>query len=152
MANDVDAKRAYILVRRLAPLGPACQKLVVTQHKAQKYPSLSHEREDRYLQGSFDRIICDVPCCGDGTLRKSPGALRHHSFAFARWPCRWVAEPPLVVARVALAGQVMTDHRCGVDMWRRWHPGFAIGLHTLQVRVALREPRKPNPSASLSDR
>ncbi|EDQ86689.1 uncharacterized protein MONBRDRAFT_38306 [Monosiga brevicollis MX1] len=96
MANDVDAKRAYILVRRLAPLGPACQKLVVTQHKAQKYPSLSHEREDRYLRGSFDRIICDVPCCGDGTLRKSP------------------------------------------DMWRRWHPGFAIGLHTLQLQIAMR--------------
>lgn len=24
----------------------------------------------------FDRILCDVPCCGDGTLRKAPDIWR----------------------------------------------------------------------------
>lgn len=35
----------------------------------------------------FDRILCDVPCSGDGTLRKAP------------------------------------------DLWKRWTPNFANGLH-----------------------
>jgi len=44
----------------------------------------------------YDRIICDVPCGGDGTLRKNP------------------------------------------EVWQRWHPEFGIGLHPLQLRIALR--------------
>ena len=47
--------------------------LVVTCHMAQKMPRLEAERE-----GGYDRIICDVPCTGDGTTRKHPEV-------FARW-------------------------------------------------------------------
>lgn len=81
---------------------------MVTQHRAQQFPNTAafqprdaHDeappaKRPRYVQGQYDRIVCDVPCCGDGTLRKSP------------------------------------------DMWRRWHNGFAIGLHTLQIQIAMR--------------
>ena len=27
----------------------------------------------------FDRILCDVPCSGDGTMRKNPGIWKHWS-------------------------------------------------------------------------
>ena len=52
--------------------------------------------QTRYPAGTFDRIICDVPCSGDGTLRKNP------------------------------------------QIWNEWRPEFAIGLHALQLRIALR--------------
>ena len=45
---------------------------------------------------SFDRILCDVPCSGDGTLRKNP------------------------------------------DLWKKWNPGHAFSLQSLQVRIATR--------------
>lgn len=102
-------------------LGDACHRLLVTQHRAQQFPNTTatadhstvaadtsdmpdtsdgsdgpSAKRARYMSGQYDRIVCDVPCCGDGTLRKSP------------------------------------------DMWRRWHPGFAIGLHTLQLQIAMR--------------
>ena len=35
-------------------------------------PFATREDGGRYPEGSFDRIICDVPCSGDGTLRKNP--------------------------------------------------------------------------------
>jgi 16S rRNA C967 or C1407 C5-methylase (RsmB/RsmF family) len=47
-------------------------------------------------EGVYDRIICDVPCSGDGTLRKNP------------------------------------------NIWAEWTPEFAMGLHSLQLRIAQR--------------
>jgi len=80
IANDINAKRCYFLVRRCAALGNATANLMVTTHQAQWYPNVNvplHDRAQaesggRYPEGSYDRIICDVPCSGDGTLRKNP--------------------------------------------------------------------------------
>ena len=44
----------------------------------------------------FDRILCDVPCSGDGTLRKNP------------------------------------------DLWKKWNPGHACSLQSIQLRIATR--------------
>ncbi|CAF4222952.1 unnamed protein product [Rotaria sordida] len=44
----------------------------------------------------FDRILCDVPCSGDGTLRKNP------------------------------------------DLWKKWNPGHASSLQSIQLRIATR--------------
>ena len=44
----------------------------------------------------FDRILCDVPCSGDGTLRKNP------------------------------------------DLWKKWNPGHAFSLQSIQLRIATR--------------
>ena len=43
-------------------------QIVITNHAAQFLPSL-------FKQGSrllFDKILCDVPCTGDGAARKLP--------------------------------------------------------------------------------
>ena len=75
VANDASPPRAYFLVRRCMALGQSCQSLLITNHKAQKFPHLASGNAPSggmYYPGSFDRILCDVPCSGDGTLRKNP--------------------------------------------------------------------------------
>ena len=68
LANDCDPKRAYVLAHQSRALGVHTQRLLISCHKAQKLPLVAHDPE---LHG-FDRIICDVPCSGDGTIRKAP--------------------------------------------------------------------------------
>jgi 16S rRNA C967 or C1407 C5-methylase (RsmB/RsmF family) len=61
VANDIDEKRCYMLVHQSGRFGsPKC---MVTNHEAQHFP------QPPFL---FDRVLADVPCSGDGTLRKNP--------------------------------------------------------------------------------
>jgi 16S rRNA C967 or C1407 C5-methylase (RsmB/RsmF family) len=43
--------------------------VIITNHDAQIYPNLKDSNNNNI---KFDRILCDVMCSGDGTLRKSP--------------------------------------------------------------------------------
>ena len=63
VANDVDRQRCWMLVHQLKRF--ACPFLVVTNYEAASIPL-------RAFPHRFDRVLCDVPCSGDGTLRKSP--------------------------------------------------------------------------------
>ncbi|ETV97758.1 hypothetical protein H310_09118 [Aphanomyces invadans] len=67
VANDIDIKRAYMLTHQTKRVGSPA--LVITCHEAQKFPLLSSTDNK---QGFFDRILCDAPCSGDGTMRKNP--------------------------------------------------------------------------------
>ncbi|KAI0399374.1 S-adenosyl-L-methionine-dependent methyltransferase [Xylaria palmicola] len=73
IANDVEYKRCHMLVHQLKRL--SSPNLIVTNHDATLFPSLRIGRDPenpkvpRYLK--FDRILADVPCSGDGTLRKN---------------------------------------------------------------------------------
>ncbi|KAH7031225.1 S-adenosyl-L-methionine-dependent methyltransferase [Microdochium trichocladiopsis] len=73
IANDADYKRSHMLVHQLKRL--SSPNLLVTNHDATLYPSLrlprdpAHPEKGNYLK--FDRILADVPCSGDGTLRKN---------------------------------------------------------------------------------
>jgi tRNA (cytosine34-C5)-methyltransferase len=77
IANDSNAERGYVLAKRLAGLGRrACSAMVVT-HDGTKFPNVLAPLRRRppnpqvpYSRGAFDRIVCDVPCSGDGTIRK----------------------------------------------------------------------------------
>eukprot|EP00039_Didymoeca_costata_P002150 m.57832 g.57832 ORF g.57832 m.57832 type:complete len:505 (-) comp11136_c0_seq2:118-1632(-) len=65
MANDADLKRASVLAGRVTK---ACQligtkSLIVTHHDATKLPL-------EILANKFDYMVVDVPCSGDGTVRK----------------------------------------------------------------------------------
>jgi 16S rRNA C967 or C1407 C5-methylase (RsmB/RsmF family) len=64
VANDADIKRCWMLAHQLKRF--AAPNLMVTQHDAQSFPSVT----------GFDRVLCDVPCTGDGTLRKAPDIWR----------------------------------------------------------------------------
>ena len=69
VANDANPVRCYTLVKRCAHLGSAAAAVAVTCHRAQRLPRPA---------AGYDRIVCDVPCSGDGTVRKQPEV-------FARW-------------------------------------------------------------------
>ena len=76
IANDIDYKRAHMLVHQMKRL--SSPNIIVTNHDATVYPSIKiasqtaadgRPVQNRYLK--FDRILADVPCSGDGTLRKN---------------------------------------------------------------------------------
>ncbi|CAI5717328.1 unnamed protein product [Peronospora destructor] len=70
VANDLDKKRAYMLVHRLSR--NTLRHVVVTCGAGDTFPGL-YDAESKTLQPTnvFDRVLCDVPCSGDGTLRKN---------------------------------------------------------------------------------
>ena len=68
IANELSASRACVLARRCSSQ-PAAAAVAVVQHKAQLFPT----------PALYDRIICDVPCSGDGTMRKHPEKWRNWS-------------------------------------------------------------------------
>ena len=61
VANDVDTNRAYMLIHQLHRSNTS--SMVVVNHQAQNFPKID------YL---FDKVLCDVPCSGDGAIRKLP--------------------------------------------------------------------------------
>lgn len=101
VANDADPKRAYMLVNQLRRMNSPA--VFVTSCDGQFFPILdekSNKGTDK--EGMFDRVLCDVPCSGDGTVRKNPG------------------------------------------IWKRWNQLGSIGLHPLQLSIALRGARLTN--------
>lgn len=71
VANDCDTQRAYMLAHQCKRIhSPA---LVITTHLGQNLPSLK-SKGDRNT-GLFDRVLADVPCSGDGTIRKQVSSI-----------------------------------------------------------------------------
>jgi 16S rRNA C967 or C1407 C5-methylase (RsmB/RsmF family) len=75
VANDSNRNRLLTLARR-ARLGPGMSCLVLNSSDGRYFPTL---RKWGGYKLKFDRILADVPCSGDGTLRKLP------SKEWARW-------------------------------------------------------------------
>ena len=76
VANDADPKRAYMLVHQLKRMNST--SVYVTSCDGQYFPIL----DDKSIRGTdkegmFDRVLCDVPCSGDGTVRKNPGIWKN---------------------------------------------------------------------------
>lgn len=71
VANDADFQRCNLLTHQTKRV--CSPNLMVTNHSAEHFPEL------KGLDGKpvrFDRILCDVPCSGDGTIRKAPDIWR----------------------------------------------------------------------------
>ncbi|KAJ9564686.1 hypothetical protein OSB04_000652 [Centaurea solstitialis] len=87
VANDVDVQRCNLLIHQTKRMCTA--NLVVTNHEAQHFPgcNLRKKSVDASELGMtellFDRVLCDVPCSGDGTLRKAPDIWRKWSVGMA---------------------------------------------------------------------
>jgi 16S rRNA C967 or C1407 C5-methylase (RsmB/RsmF family) len=89
IANDADSKRAYMLTHQLKRF--IGDSVLVTNHQAQRFPKLRPKGKEREAAAAasatggdggieFDRVLCDVPCCGDGTVRKAPEMWRKWNY------------------------------------------------------------------------
>lgn len=70
VANDASTKRSQLLASRVTRLHSTA--LVVTNHDARLLPEVLHTAGGGTVPLMFDRVLADVPCSGDGTLRKNP--------------------------------------------------------------------------------
>ncbi|XP_058795970.1 tRNA (cytosine(34)-C(5))-methyltransferase [Phymastichus coffea] len=71
IANDLDNNRCYMLVHQAKRLNSP--NILITNHDSSVMPNFTFTEADgskRILK--FDRILADVPCSGDGTMRKNP--------------------------------------------------------------------------------
>jgi tRNA (cytosine34-C5)-methyltransferase len=70
IANDADYKRCYLMIHQLNR-SPS-PTYMATSYDASQFPNLrirGAEGKDEILK--FDRVLADVPCSGDGTMRKN---------------------------------------------------------------------------------
>ncbi|KXJ79083.1 hypothetical protein RP20_CCG002462 [Aedes albopictus] len=71
MANDIDNNRCYMLVHQAKRLSSPC--CVVTNADSSNFPNMKLKTDSGEMKTlKYDRILCDVPCSGDGTMRKNP--------------------------------------------------------------------------------
>ncbi|ORC93434.1 tRNA (cytosine34-C5)-methyltransferase [Trypanosoma theileri] len=64
VANDLNTSRLDVLMHQTNRSAGSHPHLIVTHYDATQFPLLPPEEK-------FDRVLCDVMCSGDGTLRKS---------------------------------------------------------------------------------
>lgn len=68
VANELSPKRAHMLIHHISALNSP--SLVVQTRCAQLLPNMFYADTGARIQ--YDRVLADVPCSGDGTLRKAP--------------------------------------------------------------------------------
>jgi 16S rRNA C967 or C1407 C5-methylase (RsmB/RsmF family) len=73
VANEIDPKRAYMLTHQIRRINSPA--VFITSCDARHFPLLK-DPNDKASEGIFDRVLCDVPCSGDGTARKNPGVWK----------------------------------------------------------------------------
>lgn len=83
IANELDTKRANMLVHQVKRLRLLFPFALFTNHDARYFPEIKIGTSSLSSSGAgtltdpqdvlrFDKILCDVVCSGDGTLRKAP--------------------------------------------------------------------------------
>jgi 16S rRNA C967 or C1407 C5-methylase (RsmB/RsmF family) len=113
VANDADPKRCHTLITQIKRL--SSHATMVTNHEAQQFPGL------RSASGAlaFDRILCDVPCSGDGTVRKSPEVWQ-------RWSPHYAGSLHPIQTRIL---------ERAIQLLRRSPPAPAPGTPTSEARL-----------------
>ncbi|PNT68316.1 hypothetical protein BRADI_3g38655v3 [Brachypodium distachyon] len=96
IANDFKVQRCDLLIHNTKRMCTA--NLIVTNHEAQNFPSCSLAMDHGKPQGlEFDRVLCDVPCSGDGTIRKGHDMWR-------KWNSSTGNEIHLLQVNIAMRG------------------------------------------------
>lgn len=80
VANDSDYKRSHMLVHQVKRLNSP--NFVVINHDGQLLPKFKLQTQNNQFC-KFDRILCDVPCTGDGTMRKNVNVWKEWSIGNA---------------------------------------------------------------------
>lgn len=80
IANDLDNKRCYMLMHQLKRL--ESPNFMIINQDASNLPNFRSE-SDPNKNILFDRILADVPCSGDGTLRKNIDVWKKWKFSHA---------------------------------------------------------------------
>lgn len=74
LANDIDYDRASMLIHQIQRISTA--GMMVSNCHAQYYPKLVDNNPNKTLKDAdkfyYDKILADVPCTGDGAIRKIP--------------------------------------------------------------------------------
>lgn len=70
IANEIDYKRAQVLVSNLERLG--FSNVIITNKKTSDF---------HHLDGSVDLVILDAPCSGEGMIKKYPEIIKEYSLA-----------------------------------------------------------------------
>ena len=72
VANDADGKRAYMLTHQLQRI--VATGMMVINHEGQHIASLRRDNHGAHGDNKvyFDKVLADVPCSGDGAVRKIP--------------------------------------------------------------------------------
>lgn len=70
VANDVEFARASMLIHQIQRINNS-SGIMVVNHMGQQLPG-----DHCY----YDKVLCDVPCSGDGAIRKLPNKWRHWSY------------------------------------------------------------------------
>ena len=76
VANDMDERRAYMLTHQIKRINTP--GMAVINHEGQFIPTLVDTKPQANSESKFDRklyydkILVDVPCSGDGAIRKLP--------------------------------------------------------------------------------
>lgn len=97
IANDFKVQRCDLLIHNTKRMCTA--NLIVTNHEAQNFPSCSLAMDHGKPQGlEFDRVLCDVPCSGDGTIRKGHDMWR-------KWNSSTGNEIHLLQVNIAMRGK-----------------------------------------------
>ncbi|KRZ79355.1 Mitogen-activated protein kinase kinase kinase 15 [Trichinella papuae] len=88
IANDLNNERCYLLVHQsLRRSGSPC--CVITNCDASQFPDVfMPDKFGKLTKLKFDRILCDVPCSSDGTMRKNLNLWKewhvNHAYALHR--------------------------------------------------------------------
>lgn len=110
MANDADRHRASVLAARTRDSFQGTQTataLVVTHHDGARLPLGA-------LAGRFDAVVADVPCSGDGTVRKDFGRRKGWSPSYGFELHRTQVRICLKAAALLKSGAYMTYSTCSL--------------------------------------
>ena len=113
VANDADRKRCHLMVSRASKL--LSPLLFAINHDARLLPEELTGADGVAAPWRFDRVLCDVPCSGDGTLRKAPAIWRQWTVGSGNALHRLQLQIACKGARLLAVGGTLVYSTCSLN-------------------------------------